>query len=267
MDSVSTLGCRRWENRIHRAQELQTQHPNTKDALQFYEGVLRFQLELAGEFNSAIRSNLGLREQIDPAAAIRKFPRLLSLADTSGLKPLTQHARALAEVGEKNWRSILESALVVDRTESNFLDSFFARACLQPAAENLQVQLPRNGDYGQNACPNCGGPPQLSVLRPEGEGGSRWLLCSFCLGEWLFRRVACPSCGEEDKEKLPRYSAERYPYMYVEACDSCKRYLKSVDMTIEGRAVPLVDEAALAVLDVWVSDRGYTKIVPNLIGF
>ena len=28
-----------------------------------------------------------------------------------------------------------------------------------------------------------------------------------------------------------------------------------------------VDEAALAVLDVWASDHGYMKIIPNLLGF
>jgi len=38
-------------------------------------------------------------------------------------------------------------------------------------------------------------------------------------------------------------------------------------MTVDGLAVPLVDEAAFSVLDVWANDRGYKKIVPNLLGF
>lgn len=38
-------------------------------------------------------------------------------------------------------------------------------------------------------------------------------------------------------------------------------------MTVDGLAVPLVDEAAFSVLDVWAGDRGYKKIVPNLLGF
>jgi hypothetical protein len=36
---------------------------------------------------------------------------------------------------------------------------------------------------------------------------------------------------------------------------------------VDGLAVPLVDEVGLAVYDVWATDRGYTKIVPNLLGF
>ncbi len=66
---------------------------------------------------------------------------------------------------------------------------------------------------------------------------------------------------------MPRYSAAEYPYVYVEACDRCKQYLKTVDLTLDGRAVPVVDEMALAVLDVWAADHGYTKIIPNLAGF
>jgi formate dehydrogenase maturation protein FdhE len=53
----------------------------------------------------------------------------------------------------------------------------------------------------------------------------------------------------------------------VEACDSCNHYLKGVDMTVDGLAVPLVDEVATAPLDLWAGECGYTKISPNLMGF
>jgi formate dehydrogenase maturation protein FdhE len=38
----------------------------------------------------------------------------------------------------------------------------------------------------------------------------------------------------------------------VDACDSCRRYLKNVDLVRLGLAVPLVDEIAAAALDAWV---------------
>ncbi|HUK91878.1 MAG TPA: formate dehydrogenase accessory protein FdhE, partial [Blastocatellia bacterium] len=127
-------------------------------------------------------------------------------------------------------------------------------------------QLPKDSIYTSSVCPACGGLPQLTVLRPEGEGASRWLMCAFCLREWPFRRIICPGCGEEDKEKLPRYSAEECDYVHVEACETCKRYLKAVDMTVNGLAVPLIDEVALAVLDIWAGEHGYSKVIRNLIG-
>jgi formate dehydrogenase maturation protein FdhE len=43
--------------------------------------------------------------------------------------------------------------------------------------------------------------------------------------------------------------------------------MKSVDMSSEGLAEPLVDEVAFAALDVWANDHGYRKIRPNLMGF
>src|SRR5262249_36823923 len=103
--------------------------------------------------------------------------------------------------------------------------------------------------------------------RPEGEEAKRWLVCSFCLREWLYRRVICPLCGELDREKLPRYSTDRYQHVHVEACDSCHRYLKAIDLSIDGRAEPIVDEVASATLDVWANERGYAKICRNLMGF
>lgn len=107
----------------------------------------------------------------------------------------------------------------------------------------------------------------MAVLRPEGDGGKRMLLCSLCHSEWEFRRVLCPSCGEENHEKLPRYTASGIPAVRVEACDSCGKYLKSVDLTLDGLAVPEADEVATAPLDLWADQHGYRKVQPNIMGF
>jgi FdhE protein len=117
------------------------------------------------------------------------------------------------------------------------------------------------------SCPACGGLPQLAILRSVGEGAERSLLCSFCLREWIYRRVICPFCEETDKEKLPRYSTEEPAYISIHACDICHHYLKAVDLSLDGRANPLVDEVAGAALDVWAGASGYAKIVPNVMGF
>jgi FdhE protein len=257
---------RRWRSRVRRAQELEERHRAAADPLRLYEIVLGFQSELASDFGAPVRPDVPLRGQIDLTVASLAIPSLLALVMKHGPEALSLHARGLRQSGETSWLRILDSALA-NEPDQNALNSFLARACLQPMAENIQTQLPANKNYGKPLCPACGGLPQLVVLRPEGEGASRWLLCSFCLREWLFRRIVCPWCGEEDKEKLPQYSAEECGHVMVEGCDTCKKYLKAVDMTRDGHAEPLVDEAALAVLDVWAVDHGYAKIVQNLIGF
>jgi FdhE protein len=235
--------------------------------LRFYELLLVFQCEMAEGCRSDLRSGVALREHIEIDSVASNFPKLLELAVQHGPEALSSRARQLQQAKRKSWEGILESGLVVGEPGLSALDGFFARTCLQPVAEELQLQFSVEGNYSKNVCPACSGLPQLAILLPEGEGASRWLLCSFCLHQWLFRRIVCPGCGEEDKEKLPRYFAEQWANVVVEACDTCRKYLKTVDMTIDGHAEPLVDEAAAAALDVWASERNYSKIVPNLIGF
>ena len=118
----------------------------------------------------------------------------------------------------------------------------------------------------QTQCPFCGEKPVAAVLRPEGDGGKRFLLCSQCFTEWEFRRLLCPNCGEEDKDKLPVFTAEEFPHVRVEACDTCHVYLKAIDLTKNGLAVPEVDELATAALDVWAGEQGYSKLQTNLFG-
>ena len=105
----------------------------------------------------------------------------------------------------------------------------------------------------------------MGVLRPLGDGGQRSLVCSFCLAEWEFRRIVCPGCGEEDHTKLPVYTAEELKHVRVESCDSCRTYIKTVDMTKMGRAEPIVDEMAAIPLDVWAEKQGYVKLQWNLL--
>jgi FdhE protein len=84
--------------------------------------------------------------------------------------------------------------------------------------------------------------------------------------EWEFRRVICPGCGQEDNAKLPVYTAETLPYVRVECCDTCQTYIKTIDLTKNGLAEPLVDELASVPLNLWAQERGYAKLRPNLLG-
>lgn len=233
--------------------------------MSFYEKVLRFQGSVAEEFDALLQTPARFRDQIDRKIVLSNAPGILALASEHGPRELAHQAQSLKQLGKSDWEMILERVLAAQQLDE--LEDFFIRACIQPIAEKLQVQIPADPHYRKSICPVCDGLPQLAIMRPEGEGATRSLLCSFCLREWNFRRVICPSCGEEDKQKLPHYSAAEYGYVLVDACDSCKRYMKSVDMTVDGRAEPLVDEAAAASLDLWAVERGYTKIIRNLIGF
>jgi FdhE protein len=104
------------------------------------------------------------------------------------------------------------------------------------------------------------------VLRLEGDGGKRCMVCSFCGYEWEFRRILCPTCGEEEEKKLPVYVAEQFPHVRVEACETCKFFVRTIDLTKDGYAVPVVDDLAAIPLTLWAHEHGYSRLQPNLLG-
>ena len=143
-----------------------------------------------------------------------------------------------------------------------------AAAALDPEVVRFFTRIAiRNAQYAAagaaSRCPQCGSLPQLGVLRPEGHGAALHLACSTCLHEWPHRRDACPSCA---KPELVFFTAEQFPHMQVQACDSCKCYLHLIDLGKEPFAIPELDELAALPLDIWAQERGYRKIQPNLAG-
>ena len=259
-----------WGKRIERTIDLAGQYPSTAEVLKFYLRILEFQQTLYDGISSRPGSSRDgpFRERLEVDTAMRQLPALLSLVQQSGPSKLAQEAAEISRGSSEQQRQILHDFLAATDTDDAESNAFFARVLFQPLAEYLAAaQSTRLEGFTGSVCPVCGAKPQVAVLRPEGDGGKRFLVCSFCVTEWEFRRILCPLCGEVDYQKLPRYSAEGIPAVRVEACDTCKHYLKDVDMTLDGLAVPLVDEVATAPLDVWAIERGYTKISLNLMGF
>jgi len=115
-------------------------------------------------------------------------------------------------------------------------------------------------------CPRCAALPVAAVLREEGHGAKRSLLCAICLHEWECLRIVCPACGEQEFDRLPVYSAEQFAHVRIDACDRCHHYIKTIDLTKDGLAVPCVDDIASVSLDLWARERGYVRIKHNLLG-
>ena len=121
----------------------------------------------------------------------------------------------------------------------------------------------RGGDTSR--CPFCDSLPVVGGLREAGHGAKRSLLCGLCLSEWDYLRLVCPACGERKFDALPVYTAEQFSGARVEGCDTCRAYLKTIDATKDGLAVPLVDDLATVALDLWARDQGYVRLRPNLL--
>jgi FdhE protein len=98
------------------------------------------------------------------------------------------------------------------------------------------------------------------------DGARRFLGCALCGGEWPVNRIRCAGCGEEDPRRLPSFSSEAHPTVRIEGCETCRRYLKSIDLTADARLIPEVDDLASLALDLWAAEQGFSRMEPGLAG-
>jgi FdhE protein len=258
----------KWDLRMRRAGELAVRHPFAAEALRFYGQVASFQKEFYEALAAAagpakrVRPPGSLRGELDLAVLLPWFAPFLALVAEIAPLPLARSAAGLThpqELLDAVWRAEDEPFIAAE--------ALIAWAFLQPYAEHLADTTTPFATHGTpTLCPLCSSPPQVGALRPQGDGGKRSLICSLCATEWDYRRIVCPSCGEENVDKLPVYIAEELPHVRVEACDTCRHYIKTIDLTKDGRAVPVVDELAAIPLSLWAAERGYEKVSGNLLG-
>ena len=258
-----------WQSRIHRAQELAGQHPFAAEILGFYIHVARFQEELYRRLSSVLQSPAASVERELAASELSelssRFEVFLGVSEAHGPKALAELSRELRVRGRDSWSELLQTGWIAP-SPSN-VHGLLAQLFLQPYAELLRARAPLAPSHTAYAlCPFCNRKPGFGVLRQMGDGGARSMVCSFCLAEWEFRRIVCPGCGEENDKNLAVFTASEFDYIRVECCDACKTYIKSVDLTKNGRAEPLVDELASAPLDLWAREHGYAKLQSNLLG-
>ncbi|MGA7623346.1 MAG: formate dehydrogenase accessory protein FdhE [Candidatus Acidiferrales bacterium] len=280
----------KWDRRIHRANELTSTCAFAAEGLRFYARIATFQKRLYAiihkELGDSPKSSAEkpLRDELDLILLLSNFSPFLSVIRQAAPEPLAQAAYALAQKGPAAWQRMIEdfwqgpSELDVDPGEpeqaspenlltGSAVDPLLAWIFLQPYAEYLaDHREPVSLDGTPSTCPLCGGKPLVGVLRSEGDGAKKSLICMLCAHEWNFRRIYCPACGEEREPQMAFYSAKEIAHVRVDVCDTCHTYLKSIDLTKTGLAVPIVDELATIPLDLWAREHGYHKLQINLLG-
>ena len=280
----------KWDRRIRRANELASSYPYSAEGLRYYARVATFQKGVYGEIQKAlvdsprISSDRPLRDELDFFLLLPKFPGFLSMIQQIAPAPLAQAAATLAMKGSAAWQHTIEDfwyrdpdlaagaddseqVQSTDQRAATYSDRVLAWIFLQPYAEYLaDHRQAAVVDGTPSTCPLCGGKPAVGVLRSEGDGAKKSLICMLCAHEWAFRRIYCPACGEEREPQMAYYSAPEIAHVRVDVCDTCHTYLKSIDLTKTGLAVAVVDELATIPLDLWAREHGYEKLQINLLG-
>ena len=279
-----------WDRRIRRASELTSAYPFAAEGLRFYARVATFQKSLYAEVQKALAdspknsADRPLRDEFDLFLLLPHFSPFLAMVQHVAPTPLAQAAAGLARQGSPAWQNALENfwhgelelvapvdgaeqAQTADSHGFVSFDRLLAWIFLQPYAEYLAGHREiETVDGTPSTCPLCGARPIVGVLRREGDGAKKSLICMLCAHEWAFRRIYCPACGEEREPQMAFYSAPEIVHVRADVCDTCHTYLKCIDLTKTGLAIPVVDELATIPLDLWACEHGYQKLQMNLLG-
>lgn len=119
--------------------------------------------------------------------------------------------------------------------------------------------------FPSDPCPGCSGPPVVSLLREAGHGSRRSYVCGTCLKESPALRLGCHACGETNVDKLQVYRTDATDPARIDACDACRTYLKTIDLTKDATACPIADDLGSVTLDLWAREQGYWRGRQNLL--
>jgi formate dehydrogenase accessory protein FdhE len=267
--------------RIDRARVLARERAATADLLTFYADLTEFQQSVLRESPRVVASAPAapFGEALNARAAATLMPGLLAWLAGRPQQGLAGVSEAVRDKSTQEWAQLLEAywrcggALLAKVDE---VEQFVVESVLLPLAEHA-ARSRRDATSGANdavddiekpigsRCPICQGHPIVATLVERGHGARRSLVCGFCLTEWPTPRVVCPFCGEDDFTALLVYRAEEFPDIRIDACAKCTAYVKTIDLTVSGAAVHVVDDLASLALDLWAAGRGYRKIRPNLL--
>ena len=255
--------------RAARALELAATSRVAQEPLRFAAGLLEVQGRFARALDASHRERpLTGRFAEDRERVLARGIDVVKFAATSGPSALAEDAgrRTIDDLGEACARHCVARAPdCAPTTPADYL----ARAILRPWFEVLRERgVAPERVHAPGSCPFCGGAPSVGCRRgaTESDGAARSLVCASCGLEWRIGRVRCATCLESDPSKLPAFTDRKHPGVRIEACESCRRYVKSLDLAIDPRSSPEVDELQSLALDLWAREAGYSRPQPGLAG-
>jgi FdhE protein len=223
----------RWDARLARAFDLAAARPETRTALEFLAQLTAFQQSLLGTHTdapSALDDYLQWIERHAPAPAATEALRLRQ-ASTPWPQLMEDYRAATPGVLDSPTMFLIEALLHV---------------------------------FPPHPCAHDG-IPMVSLLREAGHGSRRSNVCGACLAEAPAPRLGCLACGETRVEVLPVFRTDAMDPARIDACDTCRSYVKTIDLTRDGSACPIADDLASVSLDLWARGQGYHRVRPNLL--
>ena len=185
-------------------------------------------------------------------------------SETEQLKKLIKHNQLelptfirKTALKDTSYFESLSEKLQTEKEYLYYLGIQVSKPLFEKIAENVESRIMKDA-WNDGTCPVCGNEPAMArLMRDEGR---RILYCFLCGTEWIFRRLQCPFCLNDNHETLRFFFAEESSPYRVDVCDTCKRYIKTVDerKLEEEKEVHLAaEDVATLFLDILATDEGY----------
>jgi len=281
--SAELAGAATWRLRIDRSTVLAETAAPARELLRFYVDLLDLQEPLF-----YIPAAAAWLDQI-PRAQLRDLPvdsvaedlaRFLDDLGRIGTERIQTFTTGLASGDALDLVISFLRAAPEERGNLGGPASFVARSFLEPFAVRLAAahehestpeagSLPVNADSLApvvRACPFCEEPPLLTVIGADADRpGAQQAQCPLCSTAWVYPRLTCTACGTSTPDHLRQHNTDTWPHITLQSCESCRHYAKIVDLRVEGRAVPVVDDIASTELDLWARDQGWSRVRGHLL--
>ena len=266
--------------KIAKISQLKTAFPAYRGILDFFEPVLKERMHYKSQMRQAIDrpvvNDTGIRNKLQSGIPLierndMQFDGKIMAAHLKTLLKIVksrtpQAAGQAADIlKDKNFNLMAKGgedrhahASALSTGSGDILD-FLVKETLSPVleiyAEAFQPLLSMEG-LENGYCPVCGDPPAMGML--SAENGKRSLICGGCATQWPFPRTACPFCGNNDQQKLSYLFVENDDKYRIEVCDTCRQYLKTIDLRNMGLPVDFEVENIITLhLDMIAMENGY----------
>ena len=193
---------------------------------------------------------------VEVISAFSEYPQLFG--EIPDRLKSAKAGRLLTKKAVKAWYTGKELPPTLTEDISDNLIQALIQSTLQPFlnkhAVTLVDSIPKD-TWRRNYCPICGGSPDLGYM--EKEVAERWLVCSRCDSEWVYPRLQCPYCLNDDQSSINFFEDEQGLYR-LHVCNKCKCYLKVIDTRkTESEVLMSLERLYTMDLDSQAIEKGY----------
>jgi FdhE protein len=165
---------------------------------------------------------------------------------------------AFIAAGDSDVVTTLAQSLGLDPSLLKIMAGYTLKPAFHAWRRQLAV-LAEGIQWNKGSCFICGAAATLGELQDNDQ--VKHLRCGQCGADWMFRRLLCVQCGNEDHgTQRYLYFENRHENARVEVCGCCSGYLKVISTFAPTPPEMLaVEDLATLHLDYIAQERGYSR--------